>query len=95
MPSPKLAPVVLSAEERSALEAWTRRRKTSQALSARSQIVLACAAGGSIGAVAAQLGVSRDMVSKWRSRFLRDRLEGLMSRGRGGPARLPMSRWSG
>jgi hypothetical protein len=31
---------------------------------------------GTIGAMAAELGVSRDMVSKWRSRFLRDRLEG-------------------
>ena len=30
-----------------------------------------------IWAAAAELGVSWDMVSKWRGRFLRDRLEGL------------------
>ena len=48
MPSPKLAPVVLSTEERSALEALARRRKTSQALVLRARIVLACADGGSV-----------------------------------------------
>ena len=77
MPSPKAALVGLSAQERQVLEGWVRRRKTSQALAARSQIVLQCAAGGTIGEVAAELGVSRDMVSKWRGRFLRERLEGL------------------
>jgi transposase len=59
------------------LVAWSRRRKTAQALAVRSRIVLRCAEGGTIGQVAADLGVSRDMVSKWRSRFLAGRLEGL------------------
>jgi len=71
-------------QERQVLEGWVRRRKTSQALAARSQIVLRCAAGGTIGQVAAELGVSRDMVSKWRGRFLRDRLEGLTDEPRPG-----------
>jgi hypothetical protein len=39
MASPKLEPVVLSAEERQVLEAWARRRKTAQALALRSRIV--------------------------------------------------------
>jgi transposase len=88
MPSPKLVPVVLSAEERQVLEAWMRRRKTGQALAARSQIVLRCAEGGTIGEVAADLGVSRDMVSKWRGRFVRERLEGLTDEPRPGRPRL-------
>jgi transposase len=88
MPSPKLVPVVLSAEERQALEGWTRRRKTAQALAMRSQIVLRCAEGGTIGEAASDLGVSRDMVSKWRGRFLRDRLEGLTDEPRPGRPRL-------
>jgi|SRR5690348_34866 len=88
MPSPKLAPVELSAEERRALEGWARRRKTAQALAMRSQIVLRCAEGGTIGEVAAALGVSRDMVSKWRGRFLRERLEGLTDEPRPGRPRL-------
>jgi transposase len=87
MPSPKLVPVELTDEERLALIGWARRRKTSQALALRSRIVLTCAQGGTIGAVAAELGVSRDMVSKWRSRFLRDRLEGLTDEPRPGRPR--------
>jgi len=77
MPSPKLDPLVLSAEERQVLEGWARRRKTSQALALRSRIVLACADGGSITQVAADLGVARDTVRKWRGRFQVSRLEGL------------------
>jgi len=87
VPSPKLVPLELTDDERRTLSAWARRRKTAQALAARSQIVLACAAGGTIGSVAAELGVSRDMVSKWRSRFLCDRLEGLTDEPRPGRPR--------
>jgi transposase len=82
-----LVPLELSDEERRALTAWSRRRKTARALAARSRIVLRCAEGGTIGGVAAELGISRDMVSKWRSRFLRDRLEGLTDEPRPGRPR--------
>ena len=77
MPSPKLEPLVLSTPERQVLEGWARRRKTSQALALRSRIVLASADGASVTAVAAELGVSRDTVRKWRRRFMVSRLEGL------------------
>jgi transposase len=87
VPSPKLVPVELTEDERLVLRAWARRRTTAQALAQRSRIVLRCAEGGAIGEVAAELGVSRDMVSKWRSRFLRDRLEGLTDEPRPGRPR--------
>jgi hypothetical protein len=64
VPSPKLVPVDLADDERLALGAWARRRMTAQAPALRSRIVLRCAAGGTIGEVAAELGVSRDTVSK-------------------------------
>src|SRR3954452_11769645 len=88
MPSPKLDAVVLSDEERSVLAGWASRRKTSQALALRSRIVLRCAEGGTIGEVAQDIGVSRNMVSKWRSRFLGRRLEGLSDEPRPGRPRL-------
>jgi transposase len=87
VPNPKAEPVVLTDDERSTLQAWARRRKTSQALAMRARIVLRCARGGTIGVVAGELGVSRDMVSKWRGRFLRDRLEGLTDEPRPGRPR--------
>lgn len=57
MPSAKLAPLVLSDEERQVLTGWSRRRKTAQALALRSRIVLRCADNVTIGAVAGELGV--------------------------------------
>jgi hypothetical protein len=44
--STKKAELNLSDAEREQLQAWTRRRKTSQALAPRSRIVLECAKGG-------------------------------------------------
>ena len=87
MASPRLDPVVLTDEERQVLEGWARRRKTAQALALRSRIVLACAAGGTVSDVATGLGSSRATVSKWRSRFLESRLEGLGDEPRPGRPR--------
>jgi transposase len=86
MPGPTAVPVVLSDDERETLERWARRPTTAQALALRCRIVLACAEGAPNTVVAERLGVSRATVGKWRTRFVRDRLDGLHDEPRpGGP----------
>ena len=78
---------MLSEDERHTLENWVKRRSTARGLALRARIVLACAQGGSNLAVAARLGVDRKTVSRWRARFLRERLDGLTDDPRPGVPR--------
>src|SRR3954453_11960808 len=87
MPTPAAVVVELTDEERACLEAWSRRRKTAQALALRSRIVLAAADGAANYEIAEQLGVSRPTVTKWRNRFAQRRLEGLLDEPRPGRPR--------
>ncbi|MFD6461070.1 IS630 family transposase [Streptomyces roseolus] len=73
----RLEPGVLSQAERLTLENWAKRRSTAQGLAVRARIVLACANGWNNTVVAARLDVGRGTVRRWRTRFLRDRLDGL------------------
>jgi transposase len=80
-------PIVLSDGEREALERWGRRRTSSQALALRCRIVLACAEGLSNVEAGRRLGVHEKTVGKWRTRFLKRRLEGLSDEPRPGVPR--------
>jgi transposase len=80
--------LVLTDEEREQLLRWSRRRKSSQALALRSRIVLACAEGVANKTVAVQLGCAAATVGKWRSRFVENRLDGLVDEAR--PGRPPV-----
>jgi transposase len=87
MPTPAAVSIELADEERDRLEAWSRRRKTAQALALRSRIVLAAADGSANYEIAEQLGISRPTVTKGRNRFAERRLEGLIDEPRPGRPR--------
>lgn len=81
------AELVLTVDEREALERWARRPKSSQRLALRSRIVLESASGSDNTAVAAKLGVTGATVGKWRGRFVERRLGGLVDEQRSGAPR--------
>ena len=69
--------IVLSEQERSALEAMIRSPKTEHGTVERARIVLLAAEGRSTRSIAAELGTWPGRVSRWRKRFARERLAGL------------------
>ncbi|ANX04017.1 IS630 family transposase [Immundisolibacter cernigliae] len=84
-----LPELTLTAEESNRLVEWARRHKTSQALAVRARIVLSCAQGMPNLEVASHLRVSKQMVGKWRQRFVERRLDGLLDEPRpGAPRRI-------
>jgi transposase len=79
----------LTSGERERLLEWTRRHKSAQALALRSRIVLAAAEGHANREVARTLRVTGQTVGKWRGRFLKLRLDGLLDEPRpGAPRRI-------
>jgi transposase len=79
--------LVLTNEERDALQAWTRQPKCPQALALRARLILLCAAGRSNTEAAADLHITLQTVGKWRQRFIEKRLDGLLDEHRPGTPR--------
>jgi transposase len=85
------AELILTPAERSELERIARRAKSAQAVALRARIVLACANGETNKDVASRLGVAAHTVSRWRARFVKDRLDGLLDEARPGrPASITL-----
>jgi len=86
MARPK-ALLIVSTSEHECLQAWTRRRKTAQALETGSRIILLCDADMTNTAVAEKLDISQQTVGKWRQRSIDQRLDGLLDEPRPGAPR--------
>jgi transposase len=81
--------LTLTDDERETLQQWARRPKTVQSLAQRARIILACAEGKTNTIVAERMRVTKQMVGKWRTRFLNKRIDGLLDEPRPGtPRRL-------
>ena len=81
------AELVLNEDEVDSLKRFSRRSKTARALAFRARIILKCASGMDNTDVAEELETSQQTVCKWRQRFVRGRLDGLLDEPRTGAPR--------
>jgi transposase len=79
--------LMVSGEEREILLGWVARRRTAQAQALRARIVLRCSEGLDNVEVAEELGVTGQTVCKWRQRFVKRRIAGLLDEPRVGTPR--------
>ena len=79
--------IVLTEAEQQHLESMARRSRTAPQLARRARIVLGCAAGQNNKTVARRLRLSPATVGKWRTRFARDRVDGLLDEPQPGTPR--------
>ena len=84
MPRKSPFSIVLSKEERVVLEVQAHQYTSPYCNVVRAKIVLLAAQGLSNDIIAARLDTPRQIVSKWRKRFVLARLPGLESQPRGG-----------
>jgi transposase len=77
-------PIVLSEAEQETLRSWLRAGTGEQRMVERARIVFAAADGVGTNEIARQLLTRPARVSKWRTRFARDRLTGLVDAPRPG-----------
>ena len=77
-------PIVLTAEEQGFLQAVVRRSTSAARDVFRAGVILRAAAGASNEQIAAAMQTRPATASKWRGRFLRQRLEGLQDAPRSG-----------
>jgi transposase len=80
-------PLEINDEDRDRLQTIARRPKSAQAMAVRARIVLSCGEGMSNSQVAQRLHVTGTTVGKWRERFRKDGMEGLLDEPRVGAPR--------
>jgi transposase len=80
-PIPQATVIVLTIEERKALEALAGSRKSEARMRDRARIVLLAASGSGSRAVAREIGCTPGTASKWRVRYATHRMAGLSETG--------------
>jgi len=80
--------IELTGEERTTLEGWVHSPRTEQRMAFRARIVLLAADGMSTGKIAEALETWPPTVSKWRTRFGKERIGGLQDARRPGAKRV-------
>lgn len=78
------ARIQLTEAEAATLKEWTRRGKSEQRLVDRARIVLLASEGVAVEKIAQRLGTRPARVSKWKQRFVKDRLNALSDAPRSG-----------
>ena len=81
------SPLTVTDAERQQLISLTHRARTAPHLARRARIVLACAAGHDNKSVARRVRVAPGTVTKWRARFVADRVDGVYDEARPGTPR--------
>ena len=76
--------ITVSDADRTTLERWSRGRSTQARLVTRARIVLAAAQGEENKDIAAELGISRGAVARWRDRFVAAGVAGIKKDARRG-----------
>jgi transposase len=79
--------IQLSQEEHDQLQRWVRQRTTAQILALRARIILESASGYTNASIAERLSIAPQTVTKWRKRFIKQRLDGLTDAPRTGAPR--------
>jgi len=87
MARPRFPLPALAAEQREQLQQWARRPTSWQALALRARIILRLADGHTSTEVAGHFRVHIETVSKWRERFRRRGIDGLLDEPRPGRPR--------
>jgi len=83
---PKQA-LILTGDERGRLQSLAQRSRSQPLLARRARVVLACVDGLDNKSAAKKLRCSLGMVGKWRTRFLKSRMDGLYDEPRPGSPR--------
>jgi transposase len=90
MPRGKKIAIKLTEEEQETLNMWASAGKTEQRYAQRAKVVLYSAEGYPLSEVSRRSGLSRQNSTRWRMRFLEDRIDGLQDLPRKGrPSVIP------